>query len=178
MKKLFLFIILITLFSPDSWLNGQTPDTFEPIEFRKKKMFYKGEKIKKAKTLEKIIYPLNDPIANDLLDSYKTTRIVSVVPLAAIAGFYISAIHTAITCEHETLPELDYCSDKFYGKMFTGMGLLVIYAAIGGAGDLKKGKKAVRRYNEVIQEKKDFSGLSLQVIPASDGLGVGIGLKF
>ena len=178
MKKLLVFIISSAFFILPNSLNAQVYDTFEPIEFRKKKMYYKDKKIKKAKTLDKIIYPLNDPIANDLLGSYKTARVVSIVPLVAIAGFYVSATHTAVTCENETLDELNYCSHKFYSKLFTGLGLIVIYGAIQGAGFTKKGKNAARRYNEVILENKNTSNMSLEVIPSSNGIGFGVGLMF
>lgn len=173
MKKALLLNVLAILLASLNSLNGQTANTPEPIEFRKQKIYYQGKKVKKnkVKDLEAIIHPINDPTANGLLKDFKSIQIGSWIPLGASAG--LGAYAAAVANQANTAQEIDRSSRM----LSASLGLLLFGTIFNGIGWPTKGKKAVLRYNEVVGGKME-TGVSLQLMPASGGLGLGARLSF
>ena len=162
-------------------LNKYPIGTFEPIELRKRKIFYRGKKVKlgKVKNLEAIIHPIQDAQANELLKNYKTIRKVSDISTYALTGLIVTRVVIAGTkADLSTISGKDDFNKILLRATLVELGVGLLNGIANKIAWSKKGKPAVLRYNEVVGRKANQSGMSWQIIPASGSLGMGLSLRF
>ncbi len=163
--------LLTFLFVSNLGILGQT-NSPELIEFKGRKIFFKGEKVRKTKIkdLRAIIHTANDQRANELLKGYQTVQIVSYIPLVGALG----CLGVAATTDNGTSGGLQ----KQERLLIAGLGLTITGLIVNGLGWPLKGKPAVHRYNEVIKQKSTNQNTSFHLISPSKSLGLGVGLSF
>ncbi len=165
MKKLFTLSLLLSLFFTGNELNGQAESN--TIEIQKRKVFYKGKRVKKVKEIGQIIYAANDAEASRLMDQYKRLNtigtVTSIVGDVLILGGLIQTIGGASDGE----------SGSGSGLLLGGAGVLLTGIVINLLAWNNKGKPAIQKYNQVIGQ-----GTSLQLTIPPNGIGAGLTLTF
>ena len=170
------FGIVFCCFLAINTTYAQVNTNLKPIEFEGRKAMYDGKKIKKPAEFAAIVYAANDPESTNLMQDYMQKRKLSQGVMIAGTGIgVVGLIVQGGAIGEDNLSSISNQSNKGVSIVLSGMAVLLTGLVMDRVVTKKTFTPAIDRYNQLTKGK---NRVTLDIIPANQAIGLGVGLRF